>query len=165
MRKISRHFLKESEAKKIINDFCKIINAKPEELFRSKPKVELLETDQAEFFIFDKIPFSVKTQEAFFPTLLFREALRFLPKVIIDMGAVPHVCNGADIMAPGVVRIDGRFNEGDLILIVDEKHEKPLAIGLSLFDSEVMKITRRGKIVKNLHYVGDKIWNFIKGFA
>jgi PUA domain protein len=50
-----------------------------------------------------------------------------------------------------------------LILIVDERHGKPLAIGLSLCSSEEMKTADRGKVVKNLHYVGDRIWACIKG--
>lgn len=166
MHKASRrHFLKESEAKKVLTDFCKALDAEPEELFGPKPRVELLETQQAKIFIFNDVPFSAKIQDSLFPTLLFKAALSLLPKVVLDMGAIPHICNGADIMAPGVVKIDGEFDEDDFILVVDKKYGKPLAIGKALFDSETMKTTKTGKVAKNLHYVGDKIWNLSKNLA
>jgi PUA domain protein len=81
------------------------------------------------------------------------------------MGAVPYVCNGADVMAPGIVRVEGEFGKGDLVLVVDEKHGKPLALGLSLNDAENVKKTKQGAVVKNVHFVSDKIWNFAKTLA
>lgn len=162
---LRRHFLKEGEAKRVGNDFSKLLDAKSEQLFGSKPKVELLETRHAKIFLINGVPFSVKVGDTLFPTLLFDEASSLLSKVVVDMGAVPHICGGADIMAPGIVTIDGKFSEGDFLLVVDELHGKPLAIGQALFDSATMRATRRGKVVKNVHYVGDKIWNFLKSIA
>jgi PUA domain protein len=78
------------------------------------------------------------------------------------MGAIPYVCNGADVMAPGIVRVEGEFADGDLVLVVDEKHGKPLALGESLSDSESVRNTKEGAVVKNVHFVSDKIWNFAK---
>ena len=66
-------------------------------------------------------------------------------------------------MAPGVVAIKGEFKENDLLLIVDERHGKPLAVGVALFSSEAMKTVSNGKTVKNLHYVGDKLWSYLRG--
>jgi len=40
-------------------------------------------------------------------------------------------------MAPGIVRIEGEFGKGALVLIVDEKHGKPLAVGESFYDSKI----------------------------
>ena len=78
------------------------------------------------------------------------------------MGAISYICNGADIMAPGVLRIEGQFDVDDFVLIVDERHSKPLAIGTSVLDSQMAKQTKRGRIAKNLHYVGDKLWASLK---
>jgi predicted RNA-binding protein (TIGR00451 family) len=75
------------------------------------------------------------------------------------------VCNGADVMAPGIVRVEGEFDKGDLVLVVDEKHGKPLALGESLSDSANARNTKQGAVVKNIHFVSDKIWNFAKTFA
>ena len=74
------------------------------------------------------------------------------------MGAVKHILNGADIMAPGIVRIIGDFKKGDLVLVVDEKYGKPLAVCEALYSSEEISKMSKGKVLKNLHYVGDKVW-------
>ena len=94
-----------------------------------------------------------------FPALLFHEFLTNIPKVIVDMGAVPYVCGGADIMAPGVVSIHGAFRKNDVLIVVDERHHKPLAVGVALFDSQTMGTIKHGKVVKSLHHVGDKLWD------
>ena len=84
-----------------------------------------------------------------------------LPNVIVDMGAIPYVCKGADVMSPGVVRIDNDFRKGDLVVIRDVNHGKALAIASALVSSENFKDMTKGKAFRNLHYVGDKIWNAI----
>ena len=80
------------------------------------------------------------------------------------MGAVPHICNGANVMAPGIRRFKGDFVEGDLVSIVDENHEKPLAIGEILYNAKTANIIKHGLVVRNIHYVGDKIWSIMKKF-
>ena len=63
-----------------------------------------------------------------FPTLLFQEILSRPPKAVVDMGAVRHVYNGADIMAPGIVRFEGKFAKGAIVLVIDVRHCKLLNI-------------------------------------
>ena len=62
-------------------------------------------------------------------------------------------------MAPGIVSINGAFKKNDILLVVDERHEKPLAVGVALFNSQTMNKTKHGKVVRNLHHVGDKLWD------
>jgi predicted ribosome-associated RNA-binding protein Tma20 len=45
------------------------------------------------------------------------------------------------------------------------KHGKGLALGESLLDSETAKQTKKGPVVKTLHYVSDKIWDYIKNLT
>jgi len=92
-----------------------------------------------------------------FPTLR-SPILDSLPSIIVDMGAVPHICNGADVMAPGVVEVRGDFKAGGLVVVRDERHGKALAIGRALVDCEELRSLKRGKVVENLHYVGDRLW-------
>ena len=84
-----------------------------------------------------------------------------LPKVVVDMGAVRFVVNGADIMGPGVVSVE-EFEEGAVVVVVDETHGKPLAVGVALLPSEEIAKKPKGKVVKNLHWVGDKVWERAK---
>jgi predicted ribosome-associated RNA-binding protein Tma20 len=48
---------------------------------------------------------------------------------------------------------------------VDEKHGKSLALGESLYDSETARSIKQGAVVKNFHFVSDKIWNLTKTLA
>ena len=79
--------------------------------------------------------------------------------VVVDMGAVRFMSKGADVMSPGIVDADDEIVEGDIVLIVDETHNKPLAIGISQITGPEMVENTEGKAIKTIHYVGDDIWN------
>ncbi|MEM2865854.1 MAG: DUF1947 domain-containing protein [Candidatus Hadarchaeales archaeon] len=85
-------------------------------------------------------------------------------RVVVDMGAVPYLARGADVMSPGVVRVEGEIRPGEVVAVVDERHGKVLAVGEALVPGEEM-VGRKGKVVKNLHHVGDAVWKLMeKGF-
>ncbi len=161
-KKRRRHFLKEKKAKKFLLEVSKTLGTDIKQLLGSKTGVEVNETEIADFFIFDGRPLLTRSDGTLFPTLYFEELFVVIPKIVVDMGAVPYVCKGADVMAPGVRAIKGEFEENDFLLIVDERHGKPLAVGVALFGSEDMKALDSGKIIKNLHYVGDKLWDYLR---
>ncbi len=159
-----RHFLKEKEATQLLVRFSQKLKTSSKQLFGTKIRVESTEAQAAKIFLVNGKPLLASYEDTFLPTLLFTEALNRLPKIVVNMGAVPHICNGADVMAPGVVQIEGEFQADEFLLVVDERHRKPLAIGKALFNSENMKSLKQGRIVKNLHYVGDKLWELLKRF-
>ncbi len=159
---IKRHFLKEKEIEKILRELSCKLDVKTEQLLGSRPRIELAKTQSTEIFIIKGKPILARLDDTLSPTLMFEEIFPYLPRIIVDMGAVPHLCNGADVMAPGIVRIDGDFNEDEVLLIVDEGYEKPLAIGIALFGSQHMRKLTHGKVVKNIHYIGDMLWNLLK---
>jgi PUA domain protein len=122
-----------------------------------KGEVEMLELTKGEKVILvGGGPVLLTSDEKLIPHLSAVH-LTGLRRVVVDMGAVPHVTRGADIMAPGVVSADGGIKPGATVLIVDERHEKPLAIGLAMIQGRGMR-GPRGKVVKNLHHVGDEAW-------
>lgn len=77
--------------------------------------------------------------------------------VTVDMGAVKFVANGADIMAPGIVEADPGVKEGDFVWIRDERNKQPLAVGRALVPGTAM-VRGKGKAVKSVHHLGDKLW-------
>jgi PUA domain protein len=162
-KKRLRHFLKEKETKRLLLEVTKKLGTDIERLLGSKPHVELNEVETTEIFIFNGRPLIARSNDELFPTLTFDELFSLIPKVVVDMGTVPYVCKGADVMSPGVVAIKGVFDADDLLLIVDERHGKPLAVGVALFSSETMNTVNHGKVIRNLHYVGDKLWSHIRG--
>jgi PUA-domain protein len=163
--KFTRHFLKAKEAEVVLNEASEKLKADLKQLFNAKRNLELVQTEFAEIYLINGKPSLVKTQENIFPTLAFGEYSALLPKVVVNMGAVPHVCNGANIMAPGIVRFEGEFKEDDFVLVVDEKYDKPIAIGKIIYNSRVAKKIAHGIVVKNIHHVDDRVWNFIKSFG
>ncbi|MEC7712483.1 MAG: PUA domain-containing protein, partial [Candidatus Thermoplasmatota archaeon] len=80
--------------------------------------------------------------------------------VQVDMGAVPFVCNGANAMSAGINGVSPEIVKNQYVWIREENHHKPLAIGLALMDAEEMLKSEKGKAIKSLHYIGDKIWNY-----
>jgi PUA-domain protein len=164
-QKHRRYSLKSKEAKNLLNEASERLRINLGTIVGAKANVEVLETDYGKVFLTNGSPILFRTGKDVLPTLFFKEILASMPTVIVDMGAVPYVCNGADIMAPGIVHVQGEFSKGDIILVVDEKHGKPLALGESLYDAEKARNVKQGAVVKNLHFVGDKIWNFAKELA
>lgn len=124
-------------------------------------EVEVIELeDNREVLLAKGEPIAFSSKGEVLPHLAAVE--RFgLKRVVVDAGAVPHVAGGADVMAPGVVSADEGISQGDVVVVVDERHGKPLAIGSALTSGGAMKAPK-GKIVKNLHYVGDPLWQLRK---
>jgi len=77
--------------------------------------------------------------------------------VTVDMGAVKFVANGADVMAPGIVEADPAVQEGDWVWVRDERNKQPLAVGKALVPGTAM-VRGKGKAVKSVHHLGDKLW-------
>jgi PUA-domain protein len=116
--------------------------------------------DGTTVYLLDGEALLAKREGTLFPTLI-HPGLDELPSIVVDMGAIPYVCNGADVMAPGIVEVRGVFSEGGLVVIRDVTHGKALSVGVSLASSEEMREMRKGKALRNLHHVGDKIWQAI----
>jgi predicted RNA-binding protein (TIGR00451 family) len=85
-----------------------------------------------------------------------------LPKVVVDRGATAAVGRGADLMVPGIRRLDGTFNSGEVVIIVDEQASVPIAVGEAIMSSEEIleKLAgeRRGRAIRVLHRPGDRFW-------
>ncbi len=122
------------------------------ELITGKNIVEKELSDDLKVILDKGVPLLGEKEEVIFPTLFSKASL---PTVVVDMGAVRFVTNGADVMAPGV-KEKPAFKKGDLLYIVDEKNLKKLAVVQALVDSE--NFPEKGKVFKNLHWVGDRIW-------
>ena len=157
-----RYALKTKEAKQILTEASTSLKLPLETLFGGKANVEVVESEAVLIYLIGGKPLLFKADDKILPTLHFTEFTAAAPKIVVDMGAVPYVCKGATVIAPGIARIEGEFGKGDLVLVVDMKHGKALALGESLMDAETSRETKKGPVVKTLHYVGDKIWDYTK---
>jgi PUA domain protein len=129
--------------------------------------VEVFSREKEEIYVVNGEPvFYVDENETVVPLLAY--LLRFdlpLPKVTVDVKAVPHLCNGADVFRPGLRQIDPTIGEGQTVVVIEEKNKKPICVGRSLMGSSDMEKAKGGKVILNLHYVGDDIWGFSKTLA
>jgi PUA-domain protein len=162
-KKCRKYTMKSKDAKKFLLEVSNKLGIDIEHLFGAKTRIEVNETETADLFIVDGRALLARQDEALFFTLNFEDIFPSVPKIVVDMGAVPYVCKGADVMSPGIRFIKDDFEQGDLVIVVDERHGKPLAVGSALYSSDEMKTIDRGKTIKTLHYVGDKLWDHIKG--
>jgi len=161
MDRARRHSAKSKVAKAILKQFS-VRYPSTTELFDWKSKIEVVEEGSSRLFFVNNHPLILQVEEEVYPTLIFKEVLECLPRLTVDMGAIPHVCQGADVMAPGVRGIVGTFKIGDVVTVVDEAHGKIVALGRALVDSQEISSMHRGKIAKNVHFVGDDIWKLIR---
>jgi len=155
-----RYFLSKKDIKKIKNELKEFFGD-VDEIIPKKGNVEIAIADDFEIILVDKEPIAFKKDDKVIPTL--KLLLKKLPDknlVVVDMGAIKFLIKGADVMAPGIVDADENINEGDVVFVVDENHKKPICIGIALMSGKEMKEEDKGKAVENIHYVGDKLWNF-----
>lgn len=161
-KRYKRHFLKEKEAKILLQKASERLGIDLEKCFDKTVRMEIIETDFGEVYLINGEPALFRSGGNIHPTLLFKEIFNLAPKVVVNMGAVHHICNGADVMAPGIICFKGRFSRGDLVFVADEKYGKIIAVGEINYDSDEVAKVKHGVVVKNLHFVGDKIWKILK---
>ena len=125
------------------------------------PMIEIAETtSKFNIYLIDKKPILMEKDDWAFPTLRGAILRPFSGRrIVVDMGAVPYMVNGADIMRPGIVSVTHDVKAGYPALAVDESHGKPLAVVIPLYDADGVLALEKGKAAKNIHYVGDELWN------
>lgn len=104
----------------------------------------------------------VRVGDKFVPFLADIKCVEAFPYVMVDIGAVRYICNGADVMRPGVKSFPISFRKGDVVVVKDEKYQKAVAVGEASASSEEAQQLTKGPIIINIHYVGDKIWEMAK---
>lgn len=150
-----RYHYKKKKLKELhdqLGDYSNIIPA--------KATVEIIETDNQDIILINGNPWIMMIDEVPFLTLKGALNAEITSKyIVVDMGAVKFMAKGADVMSPGITDADPEIKKGDFVIIVDETHHKPLAIGRSLISGSEMIQNTKGKAVKTIHYIGDEIWD------
>jgi len=154
-----RTILKDRDSKPLIEELRRLPN---QQHLTHKSRVEIETVKDSEIVFVDGVAIAFRRKGELAPVLTNTSALESMPSIVVDMGAVPHVAGGADIMAPGIRKVNGEFGEKQFLVVIDEKHGKYLAVGRALIGSGPMVATKKGKVVENVHYVGDLIWEVIK---
>jgi malignant T-cell-amplified sequence len=104
----------------------------------------------------------VQTGGRFFPYLGSQATLALFPGAVVDEGAIKFLLNGADVMRPGIRKLDDWGPAGRMVVVREEKKGRAVAVGPSTVSgSEALGMTK-GSCIKNLHHVGDRYWNLHK---
>ena len=150
--------LREKEIKALSEEISQKVGI---QVFTLKDTIDKAESSDFDvIFVNNEILAMVISGKAF---LTVKGLLKYNPPrsfVTVDMGAVPFVVKGADIMGPGIVDADKEINPGDFVWVRDVKNLRALAIGEALISGMEMLQKKPGKAIKSIHYVGDKLWKY-----
>lgn len=149
--------LSNKEKKEFIEQLEKTLKI---ELKIKKEDIYFLEKEK--IYLLNKIPIAVKYDNMIIPTIFLIVNLDiFLPYVKVDSGAKDKILTGADVFRPGIIEFSKDIKKNDIVLILSENNEL-LGIGLSLLDAKEIENIEKGKVIKNVHYYGDKITKLYK---
>ncbi len=124
-------------------------------------KKDLVECVEDKIILINKRPCFFSYEKKLVPTLQVLQEKELLKKIAVDMGAVKFLIGGADVMRPGIKEIDWEIEKDDFVIVVDINNKKALCVGIALFSGKDMETQTSGKVIKNIHYIGDAIWKFI----
>ena len=162
-----RHFIRKSELKPLKEEILRQYDQKfVDQVFPKKSNVEVIQTESGDtlFAVNNELKL-YKSKVGYIPvlTLLLNNKVD-LKTIVVDFGAVRYVTNGADVMRPGITKIDPTIKKGDIVKIEEETKLRALAVGRALFDAAEMEAKTSGKVIENLHTIQDAIWEFEKEF-
>jgi len=162
-----RHFINKTQIRELKEEILPQYDENfLNQIFPKKCKIELILTEDGDtLYAVNNILKLWKSKEGYIPvlTLLLNKQVD-LKTVVVDMGAIRFVTNGADVMRPGITKIEPTIKKNDIIQIVDETHSRALALGKALFDANAMESKTSGKVIKNLHTIKDNVWKFERQF-
>ena len=106
---------------------------------------------------------AVRVEGRWLPSLHFLQRYpHLLPRCQVDRGAVPHVLNGANVMAQGLLSPGGALvevEEGVAVLVFAEGKVHPLAVALTLRSAAAIRAEGRGPALRTLLVMGDELWD------
>ena len=95
------------------------------------------------------------------PFLSQKSLLEKFPYVTVDMGAVKFMCNGANVMRPGIKNYS-EFEKDEIVCVKEESQNKFLAVGKAIVSSSELEMMKKGKVIENMHYISDQYWEIGK---
>lgn len=163
---VTRYKLSKRDKKALLDEVSKSVGEEIARIVESSENVEVAKVKSEnveELYFVDGSLALVRLKGAgLIPSLyfLYRRGVELRrPSVFVDQGAVPRILNGADVMIPGIKRVEGDFGPGEVVLVRELEKERLIAIGVSLVTSEEIRRSGKGKAVKTLHYLGDEVWS------
>jgi len=165
----SRHSLSKRDRRDFTERVARELGAKFREAVEGSRNVEVAKIAddevRAAYYLDGMLAVLEHTEHGLIPSLFYIYRTGVAPEfaeVHVDSGAVARILGGADVMVPGITRVEGEVKPGSKVLVKDEKG-RPIAVGVSLVSNSDVGPSKKGKAVVNLHYVGDDYWKLAQG--
>jgi PUA domain protein len=165
LRIASRYLLSKRDRRKVEDEVLREVGGEYAQRAREADRVEIAlvkHSEVSEAYFLDGTLALVRTMGAgLIPSLYFmykNNVYPSYPSVYVDAGAVPRILNGADVMVPGIKKVEGEFSPNAKVLVRELEKGRVIAVGVSLMSSQEIRTSGKGKAVKSLHYLGDEIW-------
>jgi len=147
--------LTNKEIRMLTNYFLENYNIDIKELIKDKT---IIFDEKEKLYFLENIPIAFIYNEKIYPTLFLISKIEpDIPYVIVDLGAKEKILNGADVFKPGIIEMDKRMKKDFPVLIISSDRAL-LALGIALYNYEELLKMEKGKVIKNIHYYGDKIF-------
>ena len=92
------------------------------------------------------------------PTLQVLLDYNFLPNVVVHDSFRSAVQTGKSIPVQKVIDCNDDIKKNDIVCILDKELQKPIGVGIALYNAKSIKEMKKGIVVKNTHHEKDKIW-------
>lgn len=137
------------------------------EIIREHEEVKIVISSRFEIIVFDSIPalFRKLDRGIYIPTLYVLNMLYsnkkivIVPSVTTDEGAIAPLKRGADLMIPGIKKINKSFSKGDIVAIMEPGERYIVAVGIALVNSIDVAPNTKGRGIENLSHIDDEIWS------
>ncbi len=153
----NRHPIRDKEAREVASALLALFGSSID--WEGK-LVEAGDDQGFRIYFIDGVPTAFAVEGRVMPTvrglLAFPATSRF---VTVDKGAIDFLLRGADVMAAGIVGADPAIAVGDAVWVREEAHLRPLAVGVALMTGLEMAAAERGRAVRSVHHLRDKLWD------
>jgi len=152
-----RHRLRRREIRRVADELEAAFGVRT---FGEEDPVDLAEMGQFRVLMLGEVALALMTEAG--ACLTVRGLLRWPATkrfVSVDRGAIKFICNGADVMGPGIVEADPIIREGEPVWVRDAEHRRPLAVGRALVGAGAMASRAPGRAVRSIHHAGDELWS------
>ncbi|MGQ9782095.1 MAG: PUA domain-containing protein [Nitrososphaeria archaeon] len=154
-------YISKKDAKRIVNEARRQLKVEITGIDEKGNKYIEIDKD-ASILLLGRIVL-IKEEDKVFPSLVCPEYfLEKFPIIKVDKGAIPFICKGANVMRPGIVSFERNFSVDDVVCVREELYNKFIAVGRALIEKDKAEKSSKGAVLNNLHYVGDKYWDFLR---
>lgn len=124
-------------------------------------RVELVDN---EIVLIDNRPAWFRYNGRLVPTVVTLLDYNFLRKIYVENGAVPNIRKTREVKRVSVVKIEKPIAKAQFVCVVNEKWDRPFAVGVALYSGDDIDKLKAGKIIDVVHSVGDRIWELMASF-